>query len=40
VLHLNTWGFKTGVNLSSLKKASKIARQIKLNDKDRGIVAQ
>ena len=40
VLHLNVWGFETGVNLDALKKASKIARQIKLNDKDRGIVAQ
>ena len=40
VLHLNVWGFETGVTLDALKKASKIARQIKLNETAREIKAQ
>ncbi len=40
VLHLNVWGFETGVTLDALKKASKIARQIKLNETAREIEAR
>ena len=34
VLHLNAWGFKTGVCIDALKVASTIAQQIALNEKE------
>ena len=34
VLHLNVWGFETGVCIDTLKVASTIAQQIALNEKE------
>ena len=34
VLHLNVWGFETGVCIDTLKNASIIAQQIALNEKE------